>query len=103
LPRPGGAKANTRELVASMRIFLQYAQAGYYLKTNQILKNMRRIRHISGTILSGRYDMDTPPVQAYLLSKAWPRAKWVIVESAGHSQGEPDTLAALRRELGRPI
>src|SRR5579871_744772 len=62
---------------------------------NWILNNVQKIKHIPGTIIQGRYDMPCPPISAYELHKAWPKAEFIMVEEAGHAAGEPGITSAL--------
>lgn len=62
---------------------------------NWILNNAKKIQHIPGVIVQGRYDMPCPPVSAYELHKAWPKAEFIMVEASGHSAGEPGIMSAL--------
>ena len=54
-----------------------------------ILKNVSRINHLPCFIIQGRYDLCCPPISAYELSKAWPKAELIMVPDAGHSASEP--------------
>ena len=62
---------------------------------NWILNNIKKIQHIPGIIVQGRYDMPCPPVSAYELHKAWPKAEFILIEAAGHSASEPAITDAL--------
>jgi proline iminopeptidase len=57
--------------------------------------DLDRIRHLSSTIVQGRYDIVCPPVTADALARAWPEARYVVVPDAGHSALEPGIRAAL--------
>ena len=39
--------------------------------------------------------MVCPPVSAWRLHRAWPQARFEMVEDAGHAASEPGTRAAL--------
>ena len=60
-----------------------------------LLKNIDRINHLPGIIVQGQYDLCCPPVTAYELAHAWPKAEFIIVPDAGHSAFEPSILAEL--------
>ena len=68
---------------------------GCFLEEGQLLRDAHKLRHIPVTIINGRYDMLCPPVTAYRLHKRLPESKLIIVEEAGHSEGEPGTTRAL--------
>lgn len=60
-----------------------------------ILDHAKKLQHIPGIIVQGRYDMPCPPISAYELHKAWPKSELVMVEEAGHSASEPGITKAL--------
>lgn len=72
-----------------------FVNKGFLKKDSQLLDGVSRIRHLPGVIVQGRYDVICPPIAAWELSKAWPKAKLVIVPDAGHSMAEPGILSAL--------
>ena len=59
------------------------------------VRDARKIRDIPITIINGRYDMVCPPVTAWRLHQRLPKSKLIIVEKAGHSEGEEGTTRAL--------
>ena len=67
----------------------------FFLKDDQLLREASKLRGIPATIINGRYDMTCPPITAWRLHKALPKSKLVIVEEAGHSEGEPGIVQAL--------
>lgn len=60
-----------------------------FLRDNQILADINKIRHIPAAIVQGRYDVVCPTITAWELHTAWPEASFTIVPSAGHSAFEP--------------
>lgn len=72
------------KLVASNRIFINYSANNYYLRDNEILKNIKKITHIPTLIVHNRLDFCCPLIGAYQLSKAMPNSKLVIVPEKGH-------------------
>lgn len=77
-------------------------EAHYFLhdKLNQgrhLLDNIHKIRHLPAVVVQGRYDIVCPIETAYELHQAWPEAKFVIVQDAGHSAFEE----SISRELVR--
>ncbi|GAA0591220.1 prolyl aminopeptidase [Actinomadura livida] len=76
-------------VVAFARITHHYIAAGGFLPDEGLLAGVDRIRHIPAVIVNGRYDMKTPPDQAWDLHQAWPEADFHIVEDAGHGAAEP--------------
>lgn len=77
------------------RIEAHYFLNGIFLPPNSILDNAGRLASIPGVIVQGRYDMVCPLVSAYELAAVWPRAKYRVIEDAGHSVWEPGIRDAL--------
>jgi len=77
------------------RIEAHYFVNRIFLPDNSLLQNVPRIRHLPCTIVQGRYDAVCPVVSADELARAWPEARYVIVDDAGHSAFEPGVGAAL--------
>jgi proline iminopeptidase len=101
LPNPGLVAnfASDRVAIGLARIEAHYFVNGIFLRTNFILDNIARIRHIPTTIVQGRYDMVCPLVSADALARVFPEARYRIVEDAGHSAFEPGIRAALIEEM----
>jgi proline iminopeptidase len=82
--------------VAFARIECHYfINRGFFEPDDQLLRNVGRIRHIPGVIVQGRYDVVCPPITAWELHRAWPEARFVMVQEAGHSATEPGIVDAL--------
>lgn len=73
-----------------------FVNRGFFTHDDQLLRDVRRIRHIPCVIVQGRYDMVCPMRSAWALHRAWPEAKLVVVPDAGHSAFEAGTARALR-------
>ncbi|WP_218005272.1 prolyl aminopeptidase [Actinomadura macra] len=78
-------------LLAFARISHHYIDNGGFLPAEGLLAGVDRIRHIPAVIVNGRYDVKTPPDQAWDLHLAWPEAELTLVEDAGHGGSEPGT------------
>ena len=80
-----------------------FANGGFLSEDQQILHpaQLKKISDIPGVIVQGRYDMICPPVSAYRLSKAWPKARLTFVGRAGHALSEPGITAELVRSMDR--
>ncbi|MBE1535642.1 prolyl aminopeptidase [Actinomadura algeriensis] len=76
-------------VLAFARITHHYIASGGFLPPGGLLAGVDRIRHLPAVIVNGRYDMKTPPDQAWELHRAWPEAEFHIVEDAGHGGSEP--------------
>ena len=81
--------------LAFARIECHYFVHGAFLRDNQLLEDVPRIRHIPGVIVQGRYDVPCPIESAWALHRAWPEAELNIIPDAGHSPYEPGSLHAL--------
>ena len=76
--------------VAVARIECHYFVNKGFLRTeDQLLRDVRRIRHIPAVIVQGRYDVVCPMATAWDLHRAWPEADFRLVPDAGHSAFEP--------------
>lgn len=74
----------TEENLASGRIYITYASNRYYLKENEILKNIKKIAKIPTLIVHSRLDFSCPLIGAYELHKAMSNSKLIIVPALGH-------------------
>ncbi|NJO85491.1 MAG: prolyl aminopeptidase [Synechococcaceae cyanobacterium RM1_1_27] len=72
-----------------------FVNKGFLTHENQLLEGVKRIRHLPGMIVQGRYDVVCPPVTAWDLHRAWPEADFQLIPDAGHSMSEPGIQAAL--------
>ncbi len=81
--------------ISGARIDCHYAVNGFFLDGDQILREATKLQDIPVTIINGRYDMICPPVAAWRLHRNLPHSRLIIVEEAGHSEGEPGTTQAL--------
>lgn len=79
----------------AMRIDCHYASNRFFFEEGQLLGEADRLKDIPMTIINGRYDMVCPPTTAYRLHQRLPKSKLIIVEEAGHSEGEEGTRRAL--------
>ncbi len=77
------------------RIEAHYFVNNSFIRENQLLENMHKIKNIPGYIIHGRYDMICTVEQAYKLHDVWPRSELFIAQAAGHSAREPGIRSAL--------
>ena len=99
--------ASDRVALGLARIEAHYFKHNIFLPENFLLQNLSKIRHLPATIVQGRYDMVCPIVSADDLHRAWPEAKYRIIDAAGHSAFEPGirsslvgAMEELKEELG---
>lgn len=97
LPNPETADAFTEDAIAIGigRLEAHYFRHKAFLKPNQLLEGVARIRHLPGFIVHGRYDVICPVRYAHALADAWPGAELRIEPDAGHSSYEPGIAEAL--------
>lgn len=77
------------------RIECHYFMHQCWLRPNQIIEDIDKIRHIPAWLVHGRYDVICPVEQAWELSSAWPEAQLSIIADAGHAVVEPGITDAL--------
>lgn len=78
-------------------ICIHYVRNKLFLKEDQLINAMSRLKNIPGIIIHGRYDALCPLSNAWKLQQHWPGSKLEIIESSGHSASEPRILEALMR------
>ena len=93
--RPGLSPPRSRASSATTS-----STGGFLERDDQLLRDVRRIRHIPAVIVQGRYDVVCPMRSAWDLHRAWPEAELRIVPDAGHSAFEPGIAPSWSR---RPI
>ena len=72
-----------------------FIHKGFLEIDDQLLSKASRIRHISGVIVQGRYDVVCPMESAWALHRAWPEADLIITPDSGHSAFDPPNSRAL--------
>lgn len=77
-----------RFALAFARIECHYFVHDSFLRPNQLLEDVERIRSIPAVIVQGRYDVVCPMRSAWDLHRAWPEATLHIIPDAGHSAFE---------------
>ena len=102
---PDAALSATHEddafALAFARIENHYFVHRGWLEEGQLLRDAGQLRDIPGVIVQGRYDMACPAETAWALHKAWPEARFEMIEGAGHAYNEPGILDALIRATDR--
>jgi proline iminopeptidase len=97
LPSPETIEHFASDVVALglARIEAHYFVHDTFMPPNALLDNVSRLQAIPGVIVQGRYDVVCPPVTAFELARAWPEARFQLIDDAGHSAWEPGITAAL--------
>jgi proline iminopeptidase len=70
--------------LAFVRICTRYFAHGAWLPEGVLLQEAHRLAGIPGVLIHGRLDIGGPLGTAWQLSRAWPGARLVVVEDAGH-------------------
>lgn len=79
-----GRFADAKFAMAYARLVTHYVRHNAWIEDQGLLRNVDRIAHQPGIIVIGRFDFRTPIGWAWDLTRAWPRAKLVVVNDAGH-------------------
>jgi proline iminopeptidase len=74
-----------------------FVNKGFFARDGLLLEAARidAARHVPTVIVQGRYDVVCPARSAWDLKAAWPEARLVLVDDAGHSAWEPGITAEL--------
>lgn len=78
--------------VNSFKIALTYEQNNMFLADNEILNNIKKIKHIPTLIVHNRLDMVCPIDQAWALSRALEKCRFEIVANIGHGSDKLHTV-----------
>ncbi len=65
-----------------------YTKNNFFLKENEILKNINKIKNIPTIIIQGRYDLICPPKSAFSIAKKMKKCELKIIDASGHSTSE---------------
>ena len=77
------------------RISIHYYTNHIFLEPDSLLTNAHRLHGLSGVIIHGMDDFNTPLANAYDLSKAWPEADYRPIPNAGHDAFDRNIRLAL--------
>lgn len=89
--------ALTDAAIRFTRIYLHYEKNHFFVKENQLLQNIQKIKNIPTLIVHNRLDFCCPVEQAFDLHQALPKSKLVIVPDKGHSS--PLLFNTLKKEM----
>ena len=110
-----GTTLSVRASEARIRAFAsnQYARAfariechyfihrGFFDDDDHIIANIDKVRRIPCQIVHGRFDVITPPRNAWDLKQAFPEAGLTLVPDAGHAMSEPGIIHHLVETTNR--
>jgi len=89
--------SDPRFRMAFARLVTHYVRHDAWLEDGSLLRGAAALTDIPGIIVDGRFDFQAPIGWAWDLKRAWPRAKLIIVDDAGHDASN----AAITKELLR--
>ena len=81
--------------LAFARIVTHYVRHNLFLEDGILLQEAGRLDAIPGTLVNGRFDLQSPIGNAWELHRVWPRAELVVVEDAGHAADDDDITRSL--------
>lgn len=86
-------------LLARSRIVTHVFRHAAWMEEGHLLANAHRLQGIPGVLVHGRLDLQGPLVTAWELARAWPEAKLVVIDGAGHSAGDAGMAEAITTAL----
>lgn len=98
---PPFAGPNPDRGLAYARVFSHYAINDAFLRPNQLIDDAHRLHAVPVSLLTGRYDMCTPPSNAWDLAQVLDDVHLTIVPVAGHYPSEPAMARAMATETTR--
>ncbi len=84
-----------QELIKEVQLELHYAVNEYFLKPDQLMKNIDQIPDIPVTIIHGRRDITCPMESSWQLHNTISNSQLVILHESGHLASEPAMIDAL--------
>jgi proline iminopeptidase len=89
------AALSPMEMLALVRICTHYLRHGAWLAEGALLENAGGLKGIPGVLIHGRRDLTCPVDTAYLLARAWPGARLIVLDDAGHLGSDSKRRALL--------
>ncbi|MBO3752035.1 prolyl aminopeptidase [Streptosporangiaceae bacterium NEAU-GS5] len=81
------------------RLVTHYWSHAAWLEDGALLRDVRRLAGIPGTLVHGRLDISSPLDIPWRLSQAWPGSKLVVIDDAGHGTAHAAMTEALLTAL----
>lgn len=94
---PQEAPPPAAELLGKTRLELHYANAGYFLRDNQLLADIARVPPVPVTLIHGQRDITCAPEAGWAVHRALPWSTLEMLRTAGHLSSEPSVQDALIR------
>lgn len=84
-PSPGLlALLSPEEVLAFARICAHYFRHGAWLEEGALIRDAARLGGVPAVLIHGRRDLTCPVETAYRLARAWPGARLLVFDDAGH-------------------
>jgi proline iminopeptidase len=80
--------ADPKRMLGRGRIVTHFFRHAAWLEEGVLIAGAGALKGIPGVLVQGRLDLQGPLVTAWELARAWPDAKLVVVDGAGHSTGD---------------
>lgn len=90
------AVATDENMLACAIIETHFIGNGGFIPENHILESIGTIQHLPCRVVQGRFDMCTPPYQAFDLARAYGKSLDLAIVNAGHLRTEPALKAGLQ-------
>jgi proline iminopeptidase len=81
--------------MAYARLVTHYWHHAAFLEDGALLRDAGRLSGIPGVLVHGRMDLGAPLEAAWLLNRAWPGSKLIVIDGAGHGAGQPGMQEAI--------
>jgi proline iminopeptidase len=77
------------------RLVTHYWKNAAWLKDGALLRNAPKLTGIPGILVHGKLDISGPPDIAWHLAQAWPDARLILLDQAGHGTRHTDMTTEL--------
>ncbi len=77
------------------RVVTHYVRHNGWIEDGELLRAAGGLAGVPGVLVNGRFDLQAPLENAWLLHRAWPGSELVVVEDAGHAAGQPALTGAI--------
>jgi proline iminopeptidase len=94
-PSASAGAAAAAEVLANVKVQLHYLANDFFMRPNELLDNLWRIRSLPVIIVQGRMDLVCPPLTAFAVARGIGNAELCMVADGGHSALQPQMAAQL--------
>ncbi len=86
---------SAQEVLGSVKIQLHFLAHDFFLRPDELLDNLWRIKNRPVIIVQGRMDMVCPPMTAFAVARGIEGSELCMVANGGHSALQPEIAAEL--------